>query len=98
MDEDVVENYRARGNSGYVIFNCSQTKNEVKLVARAIAQSSYFKLFLVLPNGNEDRLIVISETSRKAVVFAQSESGKSSLARVRTGPWCFSFKASISGA
>jgi 23S rRNA C2498 (ribose-2'-O)-methylase RlmM len=52
MDKDVVENHRARGNSGYVIFDCSQTKSEVKLVARAIAQSSYFNLFFVLSNGN----------------------------------------------
>ena len=76
MDEDVVEDQRARGNSGYVILDCSQTKREIKLVSRAIAQSCYFNLFLSLPNGDQNRLIVVSEGGRKAVVFAQSQSGK----------------------
>src|SRR5262249_2487598 len=76
MDQDVVENHRARGNSGYMVFDSSQRESEIKRIARAIAQSWYSNLFLVLPNGDHDRLIVVSEGSRKAVVFAQSQSGK----------------------
>ena len=70
MDEDVVEDHRARGNSGYVIFDCSKTQREIKLVARAIAQSRYFNLFLIVPNGDQNRCIVVSEGSRKAVMLA----------------------------
>ena len=70
MNEDVVEDHRAWGDSGYVIFDRSQTKSEIKLVARAITQSCYFNMLLILPNGDQNRLVVVSEGSRKPVVFA----------------------------
>src|SRR2546421_7118492 len=76
VDQDVIEDDRARGHSLNMVFDGCQSQREIHLIASAIAQAADFHLLHALSNRHQHRLIAFAKSCSESNMIAERETGK----------------------